>query len=247
MLKKYPLPFATYQPTEAEEEEGEKPFITCRQNKIGDKHRSPYTGVLYPKPARLSVTAAPKFEGDEMLLEIEAKFNSVWDAYTNLYYGHDAVSSAFLSETEQGSLTGFFAIQKNCEEGSWNSMHFMSMESPTAKDCTYRIISTVLMVLNPEINGREKTDVDCSVYLTKDTTKALKIQQAFMAMSHIENIGTLLEANEIDMRSSLERVHIPHTVEVVDAIQKEPEAPKAANPLMGMIMQSDILKKRSNH
>lgn len=62
--------------------------------------------------------------------------------------------------------------------------------------------------------------------------------------SHIENIGTILEANEIEMRSNLERVLIPNTVEVIGAIQKEPEAPKAVNPLVGMIMSSDVLKKK---
>lgn len=238
------MPFQTYQPTEKEEEEGEKPFIMCRQNRIGDKHRSPWTQVLYPKSESVSVNDATKHEDDELLLEIEQKFNVVWGAYTALYYGHNAVSSVFLSETEKRELTGFFAVQKKCDEGSWNSMHFMSMEPPTSKTCTYRIVSHVLLVLKPEINGRESTTVDLSAALSKDTTKALKIVPAFIMASHIENIGTILESNEIEIRSNLERVHIPNTVDVTDALQKEPEEPKMANPLMGMIMTSDILKKK---
>eukprot|EP00977_Amphora_coffeiformis_P009668 scaffold2227_cov168-Amphora_coffeaeformis.AAC.5 len=244
MLKKYPMPFATYTPTEEEKKQGEKPFILCRQNRVGDKHRSPWTRVLYPKPKGTTVNTAPKFEEDELLLTIEEKFNTVWEAYTNLYYGHDGISSVILNETEKGDLSGFFAVQKKCEEGSWNSMHFMSMEPPTAKTCTYRIISHVLMVLNPGINGKESTEVDLSSYMVKDTTKELKILPAFIMTSHIENIGTILEANEIDIRSSIERVHIPNTAEALDAIQKPPEAPKPVNPLMGMMMSSDILKKK---
>ena len=244
MLKRYPMPFSTYEPTEEESEQGEKPFVLCRQNRVGDKHRSPWTGVLYPKPKDVSVSDAPKYEGDELLLEIEGKFNVVWEAYTNLYYGHDAVSSVVLTETDRGDLNGFYAIQKKCEEGSWNSMHFMTMEPPTSKDCSYRIVSHVLMVLNPEINGKDATTADLSSYMVKDTTKTLKIQPAFIMASHIENIGTILEQNEIDIRSNLERVSIPNTVEVMDAVQKLPEAPKVANPLMGMIMSSDVLKKK---
>lgn len=238
------MPFTTYEPTDEEKEQGEKTFILCRQNRIGDKHRSPWTNVLYPKPNGSKVSDAPKFEGDELLLEIEEKFNVVWEAYTNLYYGHDAVSSVILTETDRGDLNGFFAIQKKCEEGSWNSMHFMTMEPPTNKDCQYRIVSHVLMVLNPEINGKDGTTADLSSYMTKDTTKTLKITPAFIMASHIENIGAILEQNEIDIRSNLERVSIPNTVEVTDAVQKLPEAPKAANPLMGMIMSSDMLKKK---
>ena len=200
--------------------------------------------MLYPKPESVKVADAPKYQGDELLLEIEEKFNVVWEAYTTLYYGHDAVSSVVLTETDRGDLNGFFAIQKKCDEGSWNSMHFMTMEPPTAKDCTYRIVSHVLMVLKPEIDGKDGTSVDLSSYMTKDTTKTLKIQPAFIMASHIENIGTVLEQNEIDIRSNLERVSIPNTVEVTDAVQKLPEAPKMANPLMGMIMSSDVLKKK---
>jgi hypothetical protein len=63
--------------------------------------------------------------------------------------------------------------------------------------------------------------------------------------SHIENLGTLIEANEIDLRSSMERVHVPKTQEIMNDIQKsEPKRPVAVNPLMGMIMNSDMLKKK---
>lgn len=238
------MPFSTYEPPEEDEKQGEKPFILCAQNRIGDKHRSPWTGVLYPKPKDVSVSDAPKYEDDELLLHIEGKFNTVWAAYCNLYYGHDAVGSVYLSETERGELSGFFAIQKKCEEGSWNSMHFMSMDHPKGDKCAYRIISHVLLTLNPEINGKESTDIDISSYVTKDTSKSLKIVPAFIMESHIENIGTIVEQNEIDIRSSLERVDIPNTNEAIDALQKLPEAPKPANPLMGMMMGSDVFKKK---
>jgi hypothetical protein len=243
LLKQFPMPFSVYHPTEEEEKEGEKPFIVCRQNRIADKHRSPWTGVLYPKPEGVPVGKATKYEDDELLLHIEGKFNTVWEAYCKLYYGHEAVGSVFLSETERGALSGFFAVQKKCEEGSWNSMHVMSMEDPVGDKCAYRIISHVLMVLYPETNDTETT-MDVSSYMTKDTTKSLRIQPAFIMESHIENIGTIIEQNEIDIRSSLERVDIPNTTEALDALQKLPEAPKAANPLGRMIMGSDMLKKR---
>lgn len=245
-MKKYSMPFSTYQPSEEEEKQGEKPFILCKQNRVAEKHRSPWTGVLYPKPDDVSVSNAPKYEDDELLLHIEGKFNTVWGAYCNLYYGHDAVGSVFLTETERGELNGFFAVQKKCEQGSWNSMHFMTMDTPTGGKCNYRIISHVLMVLHPEINEREDTSMDISSFMTKDTSRALKIEPAFIMDSHIENIGTIIEQNEIDIRSSLERVDIPNTTEALEALQQLPEAPRPANPLMGMMIGPDVLKKKKN-
>jgi hypothetical protein len=63
-------------------------------------------------------------------------------------------------------------------------------------------------------------------------------------VSHIEHIGTLIESNEIDLRSNLERVLIPKNHETLDAIQKKQISRPQMNPLMGMVMNSDVLKKK---
>ena len=101
------------------------------------------------------------------------------------------------------------------------------------------------MVLDPTEGNSSATKVDLSANVSKETSKTCKVSSSSISSSHIENIGTLIEANEIDLRSTVERVHIPKTHEIMNDIQKsEPKRPVAVNPLMGMIMNSDMLKKK---
>lgn len=236
-----PLPFAVLEELE------DKPFLICRYNRVGDKHRSPWTNKLYPPGS----DDGEAVQGDEELRLLEAKFNQVWGSYKNLYYGHDSVGSVFLQDrgdTTQplrGGFQGMFGIHKECTTGTWDSIHIVHVDEPTDKTCNYRVESSVLMVLDPTEGNALATKVDLSACVSKETSKTCKVSVSSISSSHIENVGTLIEANEIDLRSTLERVHIPKTQEIMNDIQKsEPKRPVAVNPLMGMIMNSDMLKKK---
>jgi len=232
LAKKYQLPFEVMDV----EDKGERPFLICRYNRVGDKHRSPWTNDLYPK------ADGDGPQEDDELRNLELKVNHVWDAYKNLYYGPQAVGSVYLQDSDKEAFRGVFGIQKKCGAGSWNSIHFIHVDNPEEKTCSYRVESSVLMILEPSIAGT----VDLSASLSKQTSKVCKIQKTMLEASHIENIGKLVEANEIDLRSNLERVHIPKLQEILDNIQKKKEKSyrPAVNPLMGMIMESDVLKKK---
>jgi len=245
LQKKFQLPLRVMEPEE--DEKGEKPFLLCRYNRVGDKHRSPWTNNLYPKSDdNGGKSASAGGEEDDELRLLEAQVNEVWDAYKNLYYGHEAVGSVYLKETDKGAFEGVFCIQKKCSAGSWDSIHFVHVDEPQEKTCNYRVESSALVVVNGSADDDNKqTSVDTSASLSKETNKTCKISPTMMTASHIENVGELIEANEIDLRSSLERVHIPKTQEIVDDIKKSsPKMPTGANPLMGMIMGSDVLKKK---
>lgn len=234
LFSKYRLPFEVVE----SEEEGERPFLNCRDNLVGDKNRSPWTNKLHP------ITEGGSPVEDTELRVFELKFNEVWDAYKNLYYGHEAVGSVFLSESETAGFTGVFCVQKKCSAGTWDSIHLVSaVEAEDRKTCTYRVQSSALLFLTP--SDDEQTTLDVSASLSKETIKEYKIMATHLGSSHIENLGELIEANEIDLRSSLERVHIPKTQEIMDDIKKaELKMPTQVNPLMGMIMGSDVLKKK---
>ena len=200
--------------------------------------------------------------------------NEVWDAYKSTYYGHDAVGSVFLRDTSDqqgfGPFSGMFGIykkKKGC--GTWNSVSIVHVDdkaggnsnnkedNPSFDVRTYKVETSVWLVLDPattedgdeETNANEESSdlkVDLSATLFKEVTKELKILPNMLLASHIENIGELIEANEMDLRSQLERVSIPKTVEMMNMLMKEKEKSfrPAVNPLMGMIMGSDILKKK---
>lgn len=234
-MKRHLLPFTVMDL----EDEDERPFLVCRYNTIGDKHRSPWTNHLHPK-----ANGDEPGEPDE-LRHLEATVNDVWDAYKGLYYGREAVGSVYLLDSDKGSFQGLFGISKKGPSGSWNSLHIVHVDEPEENTCNYRVESSVLVILEPDTNSGESPHLEVSATLSKEVSKTCKVKQAMMAASHIENLGTLIEANEIDLRSSLERVYIPKTLEIMDGIQKKADKMKPAlNPLMGMIMDSSMLKKK---
>jgi hypothetical protein len=239
LMKRHLLPFTVMEP--AEEDEEERPFLMCRYNTVGDKHRSPWTNRVHPKAAGASDDPGEPGE----LRQLESSVNDVWDAYKKLYYGREAVGSVYLVDTDKGAFQGLFGISKKGPTGSWNSLHIVHVDEPEEKTCNYRIESSVLLILEPETDGDESPHLEVSATVSKEVSKTCKVQQSMMSACHIENLGTLIEANEIDLRSSLERLYIPKNLEIMDGIQKKVEKRKPAlNPLMGMIMDSSMLKKK---
>jgi len=180
--------------------------------------------------------------------------NAVWESYKNLYYGNEAVSSVYLSERKDqlGPFQGSFCIQKKCPSGSWNSLHIVRVDQPMEAECVYHAESYIVLIVQPDNLGEQNptsctitTSMDIGASLSKQTTVTSKIQNLFINSSHIENIGALIEDNEIVMRSNLEQVYLPKHEEIMDKILKPKRSMHMApNPLMAMMMDSDILKKK---
>lgn len=281
LLKKYQLPFEVIDPAEeddadADAKKRDKPFLKCRYNRVGDRHRSPWTGRLYPGGGgEEGGKKAGSQDDDDEIRILEGQFNAVWDSYRNLYYGSSAEVSAgsvFLQKSQkEGSFEGVFGISKKCDAGSWDSIHFVHAGKPYVEvendkevtKCKYIVDTTVLVVLVHESSdGKEgdavTTSADTSAYLSKETSRVCKMNVPSMHVDacHIENIGEIIEGNEIDVRSNVERIYIPKARDVVDDICKkakdgggQPKIPTmvpgvGVNPLMGMVMNSDMLKKR---
>ena len=256
-------------------EEGEKPFLTCRYNQIAPgEYRSPWTTAAKEKErlenklrsrkvqrdssisVKVEVEPAPiknnaeDEEEEEKLRRFELTFNEVLDSYKNLYYGHESIASVFLNDVETGSFEGLFGVHKTTATGSWDSVSLVHVGEPGEEYCTYKVETSVLVVLKPAVGGETescKTNADISVTVSKSVTKECKLfpDKIPLNISHIENIGTLIEANEIDLRSNLERVLIPKNQEILDAVlKKKYDARPQVNPLMHMVMGSDMLKKK---
>lgn len=271
LSKKYLIPF---QVCCGDGSKGERPFLTCRFNEKDGRYRSPWTHVLHPKGNLNDETTLEEDKNDDVFRLFELSVNEVWDAYKNLYYGHDdAVGSVFLRDTSDqkgaGPFSGIFGIcKKKIGCGTWQSVSVVHVEAAAGqqdddeKVFLYKVETSVCLILDPETNDTNNDDdedtrlattdermdfnVNLSASLSKEVTKELKIIPHMLLASHIENMGELIEANEMDLRSQLERVSIPKTVEMVDLLMKEKEKSfrPAVNPLMGMIMDSSVLKKK---
>lgn len=192
-------------------------------------------------------------DDDDPLRPLEASLNEVWDAYKNLYYGHEAVGSVFLRQSTAGySFEALFGIQKKSSTGSWNSVSWVRANEPEEQECMYTVHTSVCVILVPTLDGSDNencstTTTDVSLTLSKEVTRTCKIQPEKgipIPVSHIEHIGTIIEANEIDLRSNMEKVLIPKNQEILDFVQKKQLRRPQVNPLMGMVMNSDVLKKK---
>jgi len=284
----------------------ERPYLNTPFNQLDDnEYRSPWKDAS---------------GGETDILELEQSANEVWDAYRQLYYGHDAVGSVYVRRKgsndkakKGGALEALFGIQKKCygddnggdEIARWDSVHTITIEVPNFEEgtCEYKIKSSIWCRYNPEDvgdvpraeksykkaagtspiknsskmekskrrsslevarlevfdtaanhwdsktnnNKKQQQPVDLSkggtplppvpavvtssaVY-TKDTTKVCKItlskkkSKVIPVASHIQNIGTLLEKIETDVRSKLERVDAPKCVEVLQGMYRQSLSP----------------------
>jgi hypothetical protein len=257
LQKKYQVPFQVCESSSSSKEGGgpEKPFLMCRYNRVGEnnQHRSPWTRQLYPKDDSNNVSSSSTNSPSDDIEMLEATTNEVWDSYKNLYYGRDAVGSVYLRATDRdGSFQGLFGVYKkiineNAGSSFWHSVSLVHVDEPgAAETCKYRVETTVLVMVESGDNDDGGMKLDLSAMLSKETVKECKVSLVILAASHIENLGEIIEANEMDLRSQLERVHLPKTIETVDTMLKKKEVSfkPAVNPLMAMMMDSSVLKKK---
>jgi F-actin capping protein, beta subunit len=244
--------------------DGERPFLLCEYSQVVNQkylHRSPWTNRIY---ASLNATDSSHHQNDtnaivtnEELRRLEVTFNEVWDAYKNLYYGHESVGSVYLSDAdleENGAFSGWFGIHKKGTDlgSTWKSASMVRVNMTNDTEVQYTVETSVCVVLAPALDCTEDetttTTAEVSAILSKKSTKSCVLQpeKVPLHVSHVEHIGMLIEANEIDLRSNLERVMIPKNPEILATLQKKQEIQRRpqVNPLMGMMMNSDLLKKR---
>ena len=142
-----------------EEDDDEKSFLLCPYNKIKEGvYRSPWTNVCWPGKAEVELSTK-----EQEIRRMEDAANEVWEAYTHLYYGLEAVGSVYLQKVDKGVYQGMFGIRKDCPTGSWNSAHLVVVEQPNADqtECTYHVQSTVVISLDTgasEVENKEFTE-----------------------------------------------------------------------------------------
>jgi len=239
--------------------DGERPFLVCEYNQVVKESkeccRSPWTNRVYSN-SEINITDTALEVTNEEFRRLEITFNEVWDAYKNLYYGHESVGSVYLKELKDGSFLGWFGILKSVDmngsssASSWKSASMVRVDVSNGTQVHYAVDTFVCLVLAPCVEGDDDatthTTAQVSATLSKNSTKTCVLQPEKLPIhvSHVEQIGTMIEANEIDLRSNVERVMIPKNQEILSSLQKKEIRRPLVNPLMGMVMNSDLLKKR---
>lgn len=237
----YRIPFILVEPLEG------KAFLACSYNLKNGRHRSPWDNNLYPKEEECGSEADADFAVDKDMRNLEITFNEVWRAYATLYYGHESVASAYIKPTPKGPFECLFGVQKICSFGSWNSASHVIVADPVDGECSYHVETVVQCVLQPETKVNSDDKLSISAIVSKTTERSCKLpSKVAAAVIHMENIGTIIESAEIDLRSNLETVLIPKNQQAIDSVLsgKTPNVHNGVNPIMDMVMNSEMLKRR---
>jgi len=166
----FPLPLGSNPGGKSDEE---PPFLETPFNQLDDQTKTKYRSPWKP------VDTGGANSSETEILELEQSANEVWDAYRQLYYGHDAVGSVYVRRKgtdvsggrtgtpskakKGGALEALFGIQKKCfatgdngdEIARWDSVHTITIEVPNFEEgtCEYKIKSAVWCRYKPEDVG----------------------------------------------------------------------------------------------
>ena len=224
-----------------------KSFIISDYNRDGDSYRSPWSNAYYP-PIAAATTASGEsggFQPSAALRQVEIMANEVFDSYRSLYYGSDdsSVASVYLWDRDGGSaaggeggFAGAFLIKKEITEedsdrhlrkGAWNSVHVVEVvPSAEGRTAAYGMTTTLSLIMEPNAEaegsgggGGSSTNTCISGSLSKRSDRVLPISSTQDGAELIANIGTMIEDVEIEMRSSMDSLHIQKTRYVVDSVR----------------------------
>ena len=227
IYKKFPLKFSinTSDPL--------GPFIESEYNKDEESYRSPWSNTYFPK--KESNKHLPK----ELRL-LEEKINMLIKLYLKIYYSKDAISSAYITFTDESISNGFnccVMIQskindsKNLDENSFiestNVINVKFMRERAKEPnkekikVIYRTSTTFLFKIKMknaecEFNGTENCDCNKSTY----------IKDYFENKTHLEFIGKSIEENEGKLILKLDNVFLEKNNYICNEIRNKNEENK---------------------
>lgn len=190
----------------------QKQFLCCDYNRDGDLFRSPFSNEYYPAT------------GDDespypsaLLRQLEIKANDSFDVYRDLYYEGGGLSSVYLWDTaedeganslEEG-FAGVVLFKKETDDksGKWDSIHVFEIapESPTL--ATYKLTTSVILDLQNKLSGLNSLSLSGSMTRQIETTQTLSVEGGTLEVSHLVNLGQLVEKAEYNIRNLLQDVY----------------------------------------
>jgi capping protein (actin filament) muscle Z-line, beta len=214
-----------------------RPFLICDYNRDGDSYRSPWTSQYFP----------PMEDGiqpPEELRQLEVIANEAFDSFRELYY-EGGTSSCWFWVTPDNDWACCVAIKKDSDKldcpGTWNSVHVVDISMGTdakgKSNATYKLTTTVLLEIaaaNPAIGSS-----NLSGALTRREEKTLPCENN---LSHVQNIGSMLEAMEKRMLLQMEEVYFGKTNEIMSKVRVKARPTGVANQSN---MFAEMMKKRS--
>jgi len=193
-------------------------YLLCDYNRDGDSYRSPYSS-LYDPP----------IDGDEgvqpspSVRSLEIAANDAFESYREAYYPGDSAGSVYMWDAPNDSFAACWLVKRIIAggtngDGSWDATHVFSITADKASQtASYKLTTTVLLALNVDREG-SCGSVDLSGSLIRQSSST-GLSLAADRGGHVANMGTMVEAMENDMRSSLESLYISKTREIVSSLR----------------------------
>ncbi|KAI9866562.1 MAG: F-actin-capping protein subunit beta [Trichoglossum hirsutum] len=180
-------------------------YLLCDYNRDGDSYRSPWSNEFDPP---LSDGTVPS----EKVRKMEERANEAFDIYRELYY-EGGISSVYFWNLDDG-FAGVVLLKKSVSptgksEGAWDSIHvFEAIDR--ARTAHYKLTSTVILHLST--SAETLGEMDLSGNMTRQIEQDMPVDDD---LSHISNIGKLVEDMELKMRNLLQEVYFGKAKDVV--------------------------------
>jgi capping protein beta len=205
-------------------------------------HRSPWSNE-YDPPLEDGTVPTPK------LRKLEIAANEAFDTYREQYF-EGGTSSVYLWDLDDGGFAGVVLLKKVMTgstpfepTGSWDSIHVFEA-TERGRAAHYKLTTTIMLQLTTrtgndaddellDANGKPQgqqgwkrdTSLDLSGSLTRQ--KEYPNKPITEPASHIHNIGSIIEAMEIEQRSQIQEVYFGKTRDIVYDLRSVQDLDKA--------------------
>ncbi|KAG0164388.1 hypothetical protein DFQ28_010349 [Apophysomyces sp. BC1034] len=188
-----------------------KDYLLCDYNRDGDSYRSPWSNEY--EPALADGTVPP-----ETLRKLEVAANDAFDTYRELYY-EGGVSSVYTFEIDTNTFAVVVLIKKVGDgvrrmKGAWDSIHVFEV-AERGRTAHYKLTSTIMLYMITS-NQQDLGNLNLSGSMTRQTEQDCPVDDP---LSHIANLGRMVEDHEIKMRNSLQEVYFGKTKDIVNDLR----------------------------
>jgi len=185
-------------------------YLICDYNRDGDSYRSCWSSEYDPP-------LEDGLQPSERLRSLEVDLNTAFNVYRQQYF-EGGVSSCYLWDMDDG-FAGVILIKKSSDstrgiKGCWDSIHVVEVtERHQMKTASYKITSTIMLWL--QTASSKSGIINLGGSLTKESQKN-DVSCTNGHLSHIKNIGQLVENSETSMRNSLSEIYFSKTKDIVN-------------------------------
>ncbi|CCK71700.1 F-actin-capping protein subunit beta KNAG_0H02850 [Huiozyma naganishii CBS 8797] len=198
-------------------------FLCCDYNRDIDSYRSPWSNEYVPELTEEDAQESP-FPSDP-LRQLEVLCNDSFDVYRDLYY-EGGISSVYLWDLEDstdGDFAGVVLFKKTNVGGEWDSIHVVEVTAADESRAVYnyKVTTTVILQLRSEKQNGLALSGNLTRQLERDAPVAHAAGDSIDAVhvSHVANLGQLVEDVESQTRNLLDTVYFEKTKDVLQQVR----------------------------